>query len=144
MVGFCWMVGWPYNPVTLYPMEMNVLGTRLESCSRDPLTGFMRDGLCKECPGDRGKHIVCAMMDETFLAFSAERGNDLTTPRPDLGFPGLRPGDKWCICLTRWIEAFQAGVAPKVDLKATHVTVLETVPMKILKDFALNDFINLN
>jgi uncharacterized protein (DUF2237 family) len=117
-------------------MASNVLGTTLESCSRNPLTGFFRTGTCDTCAEDVGMHTVCAVMTDVFLEFSRSRGNDLSTPRPDLHFPGLKDGDRWCICLGRWIEAYQAGVAPKIRLEATHISVLEFVSMEILREFA--------
>ena len=125
-------------------MSINVLGTKLESCSTDPMTGFMRDGHCRECPGDHGQHTICAIMTAEFLTFSKERGNDLSTPRPEYQFAGLKPGDQWCICLPRWIEAYQAGKAPKVSLKATHQSVLERVSLDVLKKYALNDLFSEN
>ncbi len=102
----------------------NVLGGMLESCSTDPMTGFTRSGCCDTGPGDVGSHTVCAVMTAEFLAFSRQRGNDLSTPRPEYGFPGLRPGDQWCLCAPRWQEAFLAGCAPSVVLQATHMAAL--------------------
>ncbi len=104
--------------------RLNVLGGPLEACSTDPMTGFTRSGCCETGPGDVGSHTVCAVMTAAFLAFSRERGNDLSTPRPEYGFPGLRPGDQWCLCAPRWQEAFVAGCAPKVVLKATNMAAL--------------------
>ena len=98
----------------------NVLGGVLEPCSLDPLTGFFRTGRCDTSPQDLGSHTVCAVMTAEFLAFSRARGNDLSTPRPEFGFPGLNPGDRWCLCAPRWQEALEAGRAPKVALRATH------------------------
>ena len=118
-------------------MARNVLGEPLLPCSHDPLTGFYRNGLCDTCGEDRGMHVVCARMTADFLSFSASRGNDLTQPIPALQFPGLRPGDYWCVCLGRWLEAHQAGRAPPVKLEATHASVLEFIDMDILKDFAV-------
>lgn len=111
----------------------NVLGTTLELCSADPLTGFYRDGCCNTGPGDSGLHLVCAVMTDAFLEFSASRGNDLSTPRPDWRFPGLHAGDRWCLCVTRWKEAFDAGVAPAVVLEATHRSALEFVDLDDLR-----------
>lgn len=111
----------------------NVLGGRLIECGREPLTGFYRDGCCNTGPGDRGVHVVCAVVTEEFLAFSAARGNDLSAPVPELGFSGLRPGDSWCLCAARWQEAYEAGVAPPVVLEATHVAALEFVDRKALR-----------
>lgn len=102
----------------------NVLGGTLKNCSTDPLTGFTRTGCCETGPEDVGSHTVCAVMTDAFLAFSRGQGNDLSTPRPEFGFPGLRPGDHWCLCAPRWQEAFAAGMAPKVVLEATHMGAL--------------------
>jgi uncharacterized protein (DUF2237 family) len=102
----------------------NVLGGRLELCSADPLTGFTRTGCCETGPGDAGSHTVCAVMTDAFLAFSRARGNDLSTPMPHHAFPGLRPGDRWCLCAPRWQEALRAGCAPRVVLAATHMGAL--------------------
>lgn len=113
----------------------NVLGTELEICSAAPVTGFYRDGCCNTGAEDVGLHLVCAEMTREFLEFSRERGNDLMTPAP--GFPGLKPGDKWCLCVERWKEAFVAGVAPPVDLEATHISALEFVTLEDLKRYAL-------
>lgn len=115
----------------------NVLGTPLETCSFDPLTGFYRDGCCHTGPGDRGLHTVCAEVTAKFLAFSKARGNDLSTPRPEFGFPGLNPGDRWCLCVQRWEEALLAGVAPLVHLEATHLSALEFVELDDLKEHAV-------
>lgn len=113
-------------------MPLNVFGTELEPCSHDPLTGFYRDGCCETGPDDLGVHTVCAIMTEEFLAFSRARGNDLSTPHPEFGFRGLRPGDRWCLCASRWKEAWEAGKAPQVVLTATHETTLEFVPLEEL------------
>ena len=102
----------------------NVLGGTLLSCSTDPMTGFTRTGCCETGPEDAGSHTVCAIVTEGFLAFSRACGNDLSTPRPEYGFPGLRPGDRWCLCAPRWQEAFLAGQAPSVVLEATHMAAL--------------------
>jgi uncharacterized protein (DUF2237 family) len=118
-------------------MPTNVLGHDLRPCCRDPLTGFYRDGYCRTGPGDTGLHTVCAVMTEEFLAFSAAQGNDLVTPHPEWDFPGLRPGDRWCLCVTRWKEAFEAGVAPFVDLEATHTSTLEFVELRDLQAHAV-------
>lgn len=115
----------------------NVLGTDLEDCSLDPPTGFYRDGCCRTGPQDFGLHLVCARMTEEFLAFSKSRGNDLSTPRPEFDFAGLRPGDCWCLCALRWQEAFEAGVAPPVRLEATHISALEHIRLGDLKALAL-------
>lgn len=117
-------------------MVTNVLGGQLEPCSHDPLTGFYRDGCCTSGPGDLGAHVVCACVTEEFLAFSKEHGNDLSTPQPQLGFAGLVPGDRWCLCAGRWQEALDAGVAPQVVLEATHVRALEWVSLDDLRRHA--------
>lgn len=115
----------------------NVLGTALQLCSKAPMTGYMRDGFCRRIPGDHGEHVVCAVMTLEFLKFSASRGNDLSTPMPEYDFPGLNPGDRWCLCLRRWIEAMEAGVAPKVKLEATHENVLEWVDLETLRKYQI-------
>jgi uncharacterized protein (DUF2237 family) len=115
---------------------LNVLGNELEPCAIDPLTGFYRDGSCATGPEDYGLHIVCALMTGEFLSFSRRRGNDLQTPQPLSGFPGLRPGDRWCLCVERWREALAAGVAPPVFLQATHISALEFVDLADLKRHA--------
>lgn len=117
-------------------MATNVLGTDLVPCSFDPLTGFYRDGCCNTGGEDHGLHLVCAVMTEEFLAFSQMVGNDLSTPRPEFGFKGLRPGDRWCLCVERWTEALAAGVAPRVHLEATHVSALEWADLSDLKAHA--------
>ncbi|HQR52929.1 MAG TPA: DUF2237 domain-containing protein [Burkholderiales bacterium] len=116
----------------------NVLGGMLESCCTSPLTGFFRTGRCDTSPQDVGLHVVCARMTAEFLAFSSTRGNDLSTPAPASGFPGLQPGDKWCLCAARWKEALAAGVAPPVVLGATHEAALEVVSLADLKRHALD------
>ncbi len=114
----------------------NVLGGELQSCSRDPVTGFYRNGCCDTGAGDMGIHVVCARMTAAFLAFSKEQGNDLSTPSPEMNFPGLKPGDRWCLCVSRWREALEAGVAPPVILEATHIAALEYVDLEDLKAHA--------
>lgn len=116
----------------------NVLGEPLETCSNDPITGFFRDGCCNTGVDDAGLHLVCSIMDEEFLEFSRDRGNDLITPVPMYQFPGLRPGDRWCLCVLRWKEAFEAGVAPQVVLASTHISTLEFVDMKDLVAHAID------
>lgn len=116
----------------------NVLGTELRHCGLDPLTGFFRDGCCNTGPEDRGVHTVCAQMTAEFLAFSKARGNDLSTPVPQFNFPGLAPGDRWCLCAARWKEAHDADVAPPVFLGATHERTLEVVAYETLKPYALD------
>ena len=116
----------------------NVLGGLLQTCSEKPLTGFFRDGCCNTVPADFGSHTVCAVMTEEFLAFSKERGNDLSTPNPDYQFPGLKPGDRWCLCAPRWQEAFDAGQAPRVVLRATHEAALDYCDLADLKRHAID------
>jgi uncharacterized protein len=113
-------------------MPSNVFGRELACCCQNPLTGFYRDGYCHTGPGDYGLHTVCAVMTEEFLTFSVAQGNDLVTPRPDMTFPGLKPGDRWCVCVQRWVEAFEVGVAPPVVLEACHASVLEFVSLEDL------------
>ena len=114
----------------------NVLGEPLEPCGRDPETGFLRDGRCRHLRRDPGRHEVCAVVTDEFLRYSRDRGNDLTTPRPELGFPGLEPGDRWCLCLPRWEEARADGVAPPVVLSATNGAVLGEVSLATLREHA--------
>ena len=114
----------------------NVLGGELLSCSLDPVTGFYRNGCCETGPEDMGLHTVCAVMTDDFLAFSKSMGNDLSTPRPEYGFAGLKAGDRWCLCAPRWKEALDAGMAPKLVLAATHEETLAIVPLGVLKDYA--------
>lgn len=121
------------------PRARNVLGGALVACSHAPVTGFYRDGCCNVGPEDAGIHSVCAEVTEEFLAFSAARGNDLSTPMPDFGFPGLAPGDRWCLCLARWIEALRAGVAPRIVLAATHEITLQRVDLETLRRFAVEE-----
>lgn len=118
--------------------QRNVLGGELASCSNDPVTGFFRDGCCNTSPQDVGSHTVCAVMTAEFLAFSKARGNDLSTPMPEYEFPGLKPGDRWCLCAPRWQEAFEAGAAPKVVLTATQEGALEYAELSDLKRFAID------
>lgn len=118
--------------------SVNVLGETLESCGDDPLTGFYRDGCCNTGPDDFGNHTVCTVVTDEFLAFSRSRGNDLSTPRPEFGFPGLRPGDGWCLCAARWQEALEAGCAPRVRLKATHRAALEVCNLADLKRYSVD------
>jgi uncharacterized protein (DUF2237 family) len=120
----------------ILPAERNVLGTVLLDCSRDPMTGFFRDGCCRTDDADRGSHTVCCRVTAEFLAFSKRVGNDLSTPHPEWGFPGLKPGDQWCLCAPRWAEAFKAGCAPKVVLAATHEKALEWCTLEDLQAHA--------
>jgi len=115
--------------------SLNVLGGPLLPCSSRPLTGFFRDGHCNTCPEDTGSHTVCAVMTAEFLAFSKYVGNDLSTPRPEFGFPGLKPGDAWCLCAARFLQAHDEGCAPQVRLAATHQRALELIPLEILKGY---------
>ena len=116
--------------------SLNVLGAPLESCSTDPVTGFFRDGCCNTGPMDRGLHTVCALMTAEFLALSKYLGNDLSTPRPEYGFKGLQPGDQWCLCANRFLQAHEEGAAPKVRLAATHQATLGIVPLEVLQAHA--------
>lgn len=118
--------------------SINVLGDSLEPCSRDPVTGFFRNGCCDTSDADQGSHTVCAVMTADFLEFSKGRGNDLSTPRPEFGFQGLKPGDQWCLCAARWEEAFVAGMAPKVRLSATHRRALEIVGLDDLRALSVD------
>ena len=114
----------------------NIFGEPLKACCTDPMTGFYRDGLCRTDQFDQGSHTVCALVTIEFLEFSKSKGNDLSTPRPEYDFPGLKPGDKWCLCALRWKEAYQAGFAPKVDLEATNEKALEYAEMHDLISFS--------
>jgi uncharacterized protein (DUF2237 family) len=118
---------------TMLSDARNVLGGVLQVCSMEPLTGFTRDGLCHTGPQDQGSHTVCAQMTEAFLEYSRQQGNDLTTPAPEYGFPGLKPGDRWCVCAARWLEAAEAGIAPPVILDATHERALRAVALADLQ-----------
>ncbi len=118
-----------------YP-SLNVLGGALATCCTDPVTGFYRDGSCNTGPDDHGLHTVCVIVTAEFLEFSKSCGNDLSTPHPEWGFPGLKPGNKWCLCALRWLEAQKAGKAPRVYLEGTHQKTLEVVPLDILKKHA--------
>ena len=118
------------------PSALNVFGEALDACSIKPMTGFYRDGCCNTGPEDVGSHTVCVIATAEFLEFSKSRGNDLSTPVPDFGFPGLKPGDRWCLCAPRWQEAFEAGRAPRVVLRATHKEALDYCSLADLKRFA--------
>ena len=120
-------------------MAKNVLGTELEVCSMSPRTGFYRDGCCNTGADDVGLHIVCIEATDEFLEFSKSVGNDLSTPMPMYDFPGLVEGDRWCLCALRWKEAYEAGMAPKVNLKATHMSILEFVDLEVLQEYAVSD-----
>ena len=115
---------------------LNVLGSPIKDCSHDPVTGFTRSGCCETGPQDTASHTVCALMSYEFLAFSKSRGNDLSTPAPMWGFAGLLPGDRWCLCASRWLEAYGAGCAPQVILEATHEKALDIIPLAALKEHA--------
>lgn len=116
--------------------DVNVVGGELQPCSSEPLTGFFRDGCCSTGPEDAGSHTICAVMTAEFLEFSRLAGNDLSTPRPEWGFAGIQPGDRWCLCASRWLEAYEAGQAPEVVLGATHARALEVVPIEALTSHA--------
>lgn len=116
----------------------NVLGGPLQGCSQEPLTGFYRTGDCQTGPDDRGLHVVCTQVTQEFLEFSKARGNDLTTPVPQYNFPGLKPGDRWCLCAARWLEAAEANVAPPLILSATHLAALQLIPLDLLMAYALD------
>jgi uncharacterized protein (DUF2237 family) len=120
------------------PTERNVLGGALEPCGTDPMTGFYRDGCCSSGPEDLGSHTVCAVVSAEFLALQQELGNDLVTPRPEYGFPGLRPGDRWCVVAVRWLQAYQAGAAAGVVLAATNERALDIVPIEALRQHAVD------
>ena len=119
-------------------MERNVLGGRLEGCSTDPLTGFYRDGCCRTGPGDFGSHTICAVVSAEFLDHQQSIGNDLVTPVPEFRFPGLTPGDRWCVTTPNWLRSHEAGVAAFVVLAATHEQALEIVPLDVLKQYAVD------
>ncbi|MFV0543632.1 MAG: DUF2237 family protein [Marinicella pacifica] len=118
--------------------SLNVYGEPLEPCSEDPVTGFFRDGCCNTSQEDMGIHTVCVQLTDEFLQFSKQQGNDLTTPNPQFDFPGLKAGDRWCLCATRWLHAYKAGKAPKVYTRSTHFRTMEVVDIKILKAHALD------
>jgi len=117
--------------------SLNVLGAPLATCSRDPLTGYFRNGACDTCSEDTGNHTVCAVMTAEFLAYSKYFGNDLSTPRPQFGFDGLKPGDNWCLCASRFLQAYDEGCPPQVNLAATHIRALDVVPLAALQENAV-------
>lgn len=121
----------------LQTAPLNILGTPLKACCYAPKTGFYRDGMCRTDQHDHGRHIICAEITNDFLEFTLTRGNDLITPRPEFDFPGLKEGDRWCLCALRWMEAHEAGVAPPVLLASCHEKALEYVPLDVLKAKAL-------
>lgn len=118
--------------------SLNVFGEPLESCSENPVTGFLRDGCCNTGDTDTGSHTVCIEVTKDFLEYSRFMGNDLSTPIPDFDFPGLRPGDRWCLCAQRWLEAYKQDMAPKVLLTKTHQKALEIIPVELLKEYAVD------
>lgn len=118
--------------------QKNVFGEDIAPCCFDPVTGYFRDGHCHTDATDRGLHTVCARMTKEFLAFSQSVGNDLSTPRPEFGFPGLKPGDDWCLCANRWLQAHNEGRAPRIYLRRTHERTLQVVPLSVLKPYALD------
>ncbi|MCY4236503.1 MAG: DUF2237 domain-containing protein [Cyanobacteria bacterium MAG CAR2_bin_4] len=121
---------------TTYAQPCNVLGGPLETCGCQPMTGWMRDGVCRADALDVGRHTVCAVVSPSFLSYSMAQGNDLSTPRPEFSFPGLRPGDRWCVCASRWRQALEDGMAPPVVLAATEISTLDLVPLEDLKAHA--------
>ncbi|MFP6809308.1 MAG: DUF2237 domain-containing protein [Pseudomonadales bacterium] len=116
---------------------INVLGGALDPCSIQPITGFFRDGCCNTCAEDVGSHTVCIEVTLEFLEYSRFAGNDLSTPMPDFSFPGLKPGDRWCLCASRWLEAHEKGMAPKIFLRNTHIRALETIPLDLIEEYAV-------
>ncbi len=116
--------------------SINVLGEKLELCGQDPVTGFFRDGLCNTCKEDVGSHTVCIEASKEFLEYSRFKGNDLSTPVPEFDFKGVRPGNSWCLCAARWLEAYENNMAPRIHLTRTHIKALEIIPLEILKKFA--------
>ena len=122
-----------------YPKPKNVLGTELKICCTEPMTGFYRDGYCRTGPEDAGRHTVCIVATDEFLAYSKSAGNDLSTPRPEYACPGLVEGDRWCLVALRWKQAFEAGMAPRVVLEATHESVLDVVGLDVLRQFAVTE-----
>jgi|SRR6185503_8175144 len=122
-----------------FPKPKNVLGSELQPCCSDPMTGFYRDGYCRTGPDDVGRHTVCILATDEFLAFSKDAGNDLSTPRPEYAFPGLKEGDKWCLVAMRWQQALEAGMAPQVYLEATHESALEAIGLEDLKQHAIDE-----
>jgi uncharacterized protein len=123
---------------TAVEKSINVFDEPLETCGNDPLTGFFRDGCCNTSLQDTSSHTVCILSTHEFLKYSQQSGNDLSTPRPEFGFPGLREGDRWCLCAARWLEAYEDGMAPKVYLARTHKKALEIIPLKILQKYAMD------
>ncbi len=130
------LIGRPLSLSCMHP-SVNVLGTKLESCSENPLTGWYRDGCCNTDENDRGSHTVCCVLTDDFLQFAKERGNDLITPAPRFNFPGLKAGDSWCVCARTWLLAVNAGMGCPVDLEATHQRALDIIPLDVLETHAL-------
>ncbi|MFY8148476.1 MAG: DUF2237 family protein [Prochlorococcaceae cyanobacterium] len=124
------------DPASPSPATRNVLGGPLEVCGCQPLTGWFRDGSCRSDPSDLGRHTVCCVVNEAFLRYSQAQGNDLTSPVPAFQFPGLQPGDHWCVCAVRWLEAYEDGMAPPVRLEACEVSTLEVIPLELLREHA--------
>jgi uncharacterized protein (DUF2237 family) len=118
--------------------SLNVFDEPLETCGSDPVTGFYRDGCCNTSRDDVGSHTVCVLTTQEFLEYSRFKGNDLSTPAPQFGFPGLKPGDSWCLCAARWLEAYKQGMAPRVYLQRTHKKALDIVPLDLLREFAID------
>ena len=118
--------------------QKNVFGEEIETCCESPITGFFRDGFCHTDDTDEGVHTICVSMTEDFLEFSKSKGNDLSTPRPEFNFPGLKEGDSWCLCAERWVEAYEVSMAPKLYIKRTNLRTLDIVPLEILKKFAID------
>ena len=118
--------------------QKNVFGEEIETCCESPITGFFRDGFCHTDDTDQGVHTICVSMTEDFLEFSKSKGNDLSTPRPEFNFPGLKEGDNWCLCAERWVEAYEVSMAPKLYIKKTNLRTLDIVPLNILKKFAID------
>ena len=119
--------------------SFNVLGEKLEVCGMDPVTGFYRDGVCNTCKDDFGSHTVCIQTSKEFLDYTKSQGNDLSTPMPAYGFEGLEPGDNWCVCAGRWLEAEKRGMAPRLNLQSTHIRALEIIPMELLIKYAVDE-----
>ena len=119
--------------------SFNVLGEKLEVCCMDPVTGFYRDGMCNTCKDDFGSHTVCIETSQEFLDYTKSQGNDLSTPMPAYGFEGLEPGDNWCVCAGRWLEAEKRGMAPRLNLQSTHIKALEIIPMELLIKYAVDE-----
>jgi uncharacterized protein (DUF2237 family) len=118
--------------------SINVFGEALKMCGENPMTGFYRDGRCNTCKNDAGSHTVCIEISQEFLEYSRSKGNDLSTPRPEFDFKGLKPGDSWCVCASRWLEAVETNMAPRVHLQRTHIKALDIVPIEILKKYAVD------